>query len=186
LDWIAQPDAGAAPVLIDELDAGGFESPLDHVERGPTWRVRAALELARGDDADRPGTSERSLPKGNGSDVGRANGKDVVLGTFSATRKRWSPPKQVLEPGESAALRDQLVQELAGLPSAEEATDWAQRALGAKNTLRSADAAVVEVRVAAGRINERWFGRSPPALNTRGNGRDAGPRRAIGRTPGQR
>ena len=75
--------------------------------------------------------------------MGHANGKDVALGTFSATRKRWSPPKQVLEPGASATLRNQLVQELAGLRSQQEATDWAQRALGAKNTLRGADAAVV-------------------------------------------
>jgi hypothetical protein len=78
-----------------------------------------------------------------------ANGKDVALGTFSATRKRWSPPKQVLEPGESATLRDQLVQELVGLRSQQEATDWAQRALGAKNTLRGADAAVVEAAFAS-------------------------------------
>jgi hypothetical protein len=101
-------------------------------------------DLDAPDLGGQPGTSERSLPKQNGSDAGHANGKDVALGTFSATRKRWSPPKQVLEPGASAAVRDQLVQELAGLPSAREATAWAQRALGAKNTLRSADAAVVE------------------------------------------
>jgi hypothetical protein len=56
-------------------------------------------------------------------------------------RKRWSPPKQVLEPEKSAALRGQIVQKLVGLPSAEDATDWAQRALGAKNPL-SSDAAV--------------------------------------------
>jgi hypothetical protein len=46
-------------------------------------------------------------------------------------------------------LRDQLVQELVGLRSQQEATDWAQRALGAKNTLRGADAAVVEVAFAS-------------------------------------
>src|ERR1700681_349981 len=45
--------------------------------------------IAGEDDLDAPdlggqsGMSERSLSKGNGSDVGRANGKDVVLGTFS-------------------------------------------------------------------------------------------------------
>jgi hypothetical protein len=76
-------------------------------------------------------------------------GRDVALGTSSATRKRWSPPKQALEPGASAALRDQLVQELAGLRSQQEATAWAQRALGAKNTLRGGDAAVVEAAFAS-------------------------------------
>jgi hypothetical protein len=41
-------------------------------------------------------------------------------------------------------LRDRLVGELSGLASAEDATAWAQRALGAKNTLGDLDAAVVE------------------------------------------
>jgi hypothetical protein len=50
--------------------------------------------------------------------VGHANGKDVALGAFSATCRRWSPPQQKeLEPKKSAALRDQLTQELVGLRS---------------------------------------------------------------------
>jgi len=107
-------------------------------------------DLDAPDLGGQPVTSDRSSPtKGNGSAVGHANGKDVALGTFSTTRKRWSPPKQVLEPEKSAALRDQLVQELVGLPSQHEATDWAQRALGAKNTLRGVDAAVVEAAFAS-------------------------------------
>jgi hypothetical protein len=72
-------------------------------------------DLDAPDLGGQPVTSDRSPPKGNGSAVGHTNGKDVALGTFSATRKRWSPPKQVLDPRESAVLRDQLVQELAGL-----------------------------------------------------------------------
>src|SRR5262249_19672371 len=44
----------------------------------------------------------------------------------------------------SATLRERLVGELSGLACADEATAWAQRALGAKNTLRDIDAAVVE------------------------------------------
>jgi hypothetical protein len=46
-------------------------------------------------------------------------------------------------------LRDRLVGELSRLASADEATTWAQRALGAKNTLRDVDAAVVEVAFAS-------------------------------------
>jgi hypothetical protein len=101
-------------------------------------------DLDAPDLGGQPVTRERSSPKGNGSDSGTSNGKDVALGTFSANRKRWSPPKQVLEPEKSAALRDQLVRELVEFPTALEVTAWAQRALGAKNTLRTADAAVVE------------------------------------------
>src|SRR6202044_252578 len=85
-----------------------------------------------------PVTRERPLPTGNGSDAGTSKGKDVALGTFSANRKRWSPPKQVLEPEKSAALGDQLVRELVAAVSAAEATAWAQRVLGDKNTLRTA------------------------------------------------
>jgi hypothetical protein len=106
-------------------------------------------DLDAPDLGGQPVTSDRSSPKGNGSAVGHANGKDVALGAFSVNRKHWSPPKQVLEPGASAALRNQLVQESAGLRSQQEATEWAQRALGAKNTLRGADAAVVEAAFAS-------------------------------------
>ena len=56
-------------------------------------------DLDAPDLGGQPGTGEKSLRQGNGSAVGHANGKGVALGTFSATRKRWSPPKQVLEPG---------------------------------------------------------------------------------------
>jgi hypothetical protein len=71
------------------------------------------------------------------------------LGSFAANRKPWSPPKQVLVPEKSAALRDQLLGELASLGSQEEATAWAQRALGAKNTLTNADSGLVEAAFAS-------------------------------------
>jgi ERF superfamily len=101
-------------------------------------------DLDAPDLGGQPVTSERSLSKGTGSEVGDSKGKDVALGAFSANRRRWSPPKQLLEPDKSAVLRDQLVRELVALASTAEATAWAQRALGDKNTLRTADAAVVE------------------------------------------
>jgi hypothetical protein len=111
--------------------------------------------IAGEEDLDAPdlagplATAEKAVALGNRSDVGKANGKDVALGTFSANRKRWSPPKPILEPEKSAALRDQLIAELVGPQSSEEATEWAQRAIGAKNTLRGADAAIVEAAFAS-------------------------------------
>src|SRR6266853_5822849 len=54
--------------------------------------------IAGEEDLDAPdlggqrGAGEGPRPKGNGSDARNANGKDVALGTFSATRKKWSPP----------------------------------------------------------------------------------------------
>src|SRR5262249_49823996 len=57
--------------------------------------------------------------------------------------------KQALPPEPSAALRDRLVGELPGLTSTEDATAWAQRALGVKNALRDVDAAIVEAAFAS-------------------------------------
>jgi len=50
----------------------------------------------------------------------------------------------VLSSGESAAVRDRLLGEIAGLQSQESATNWAQGALAAKNRLSAEDAKVLE------------------------------------------
>src|SRR5262249_44995807 len=49
-----------------------------------------------------------------------------------------------LSSDESAALRDRLLSEIAGLQSQESATNWAQGALAAKNRLGAEDAKVLE------------------------------------------
>jgi ERF superfamily len=50
----------------------------------------------------------------------------------------------VLDAGQSAALRDKLLAEVANLTSADFAVTWAARALGAKNSLMAADAKLLE------------------------------------------
>ncbi len=117
--------------------------------------------IAGEDDLDAPDLggqpAERARKAGNGFDRAKVNGSGAdgtvgaagTLGAFARTRKPWTPPKQALAPEPSAALRDRLVGELSGLASADEATAWAQRALGAKNTLRDVDAAVVEAAFAS-------------------------------------
>jgi hypothetical protein len=50
----------------------------------------------------------------------------------------------VLDPGQSAALRDKLLTEVANLTSSEFAVTWAAGALGAKNSLIAADAKLLE------------------------------------------
>src|SRR5262249_46949457 len=72
-----------------------------------------------------------------------------ALGAFAKSRKPWTPPRRALAPEASAGLRDRLLGELSSLASADEATAWAQRALGAKNTLRDIDAAVIEAAFAS-------------------------------------
>ena len=50
----------------------------------------------------------------------------------------------LLEPDQSAALREQIIGEIEGLSSAEAAATWARRIMGAKNSLTAADARLVE------------------------------------------
>ena len=54
--------------------------------------------------------------------------------------ERWS----ILEPEQSAALREKLLTEVRSVASPGTATIWAQEALAAKNTLAAADAKLVE------------------------------------------
>src|SRR6266545_4522602 len=70
----------------------------------------------------------------------------------SGSRKRWPPwgsgkdlGRTFLGPDASAAMRDQLVREVASLSSAVEAAQWARTALPAKNTLIASDARMLEV-----------------------------------------
>ena len=53
-------------------------------------------------------------------------------------------PSATLDPAQSAALRDQLLAELAAMTSADRAASWARAALPAKNTLTASDAKLVE------------------------------------------
>jgi hypothetical protein len=54
------------------------------------------------------------------------------------------PPKPILGPEASAALRDQLMAELKAIASSDDATTWAHRILSAKNSLIAVDARQVE------------------------------------------
>ena len=59
------------------------------------------------------------------------------------------PAKPVLATEQSAALRDCLIAELVGLPSADEAANWVHRRLPDKNLLTTVDAQLVEDRFTA-------------------------------------
>ena len=134
--------------------------------------------IAGEEDLDAPDLAgqpiEISGRAGNGSAPGRANGSAPAPATFrsfSANRKVWSPPKPALEPEKSAVLRDQLLGELASLASQEEATAWAQGALGAKNTLTTADSGRVEAEFAA-RLADFVEGEEYPLPSPSGAGND--------------
>jgi ERF superfamily len=117
--------------------------------------------IAGEDDLDAPdlaGQPAKGAAKAaNVLDPGKLNGNGAAempaaagsLGAFAKNRKPWTPPKQILAPEASAALRDRLLAELGSVASEDEATGWAQAALAAKNTLKDIDAAVVETAFAS-------------------------------------
>jgi hypothetical protein len=111
--------------------------------------------IAGEDDLDAPDLGgqpvEETGKAGNGLDTKRqgGNGTDQPLGIFAGSRKPWSPPKQPLEPEKSAALRNRLLGEVGALATQEQATAWAQKAMGAKNTLTTTDCGVVEAAFAS-------------------------------------
>jgi ERF superfamily len=110
--------------------------------------------IAGEDDLDAPEFGGQPLDvtgnAGNGVDTKRqkGNGADPALGTLPAGRKPWSPPKQALDRKKSAMLRDRLLREISVLTSQSEATEWAHKAMGAKNTLGTADSGAVEAAFA--------------------------------------
>jgi hypothetical protein len=133
-------------------------------ETGAPHRMGAALTYARRyalftlvgiageDDLDAP-----DLPKLNGAestsrghpDLSQTNGHAVSSAPShdpNRGRRRWDviAAKPVLAADESAILREQLLAEIAELASAAQIDRWAMRGLPAKNSLRAADASVVE------------------------------------------
>jgi ERF superfamily len=131
---------------------------LTHARR---YGLFTLVGIAGEDDLDAPDLAgqpaEGGAKAGNVLDRGKHNGNGAgerpapagTLGAFAKSRKPWTPPKQTLTPEASAALRDRLLGELVSLATADEATGWAQRALGAKNTLRDVDASIVEAAFAS-------------------------------------
>jgi glycosyltransferase involved in cell wall biosynthesis len=126
-------------------------------------RMRAALTYARRyalftlvgiageDDIDAP---DLKAPMAGGSGAekpaptnqGRLNGGHSAQRISGARRinTRSKPAKPLLGPEASAALRDQLMAGLKAVASSDEVTTWANRILGAKNSLIAADARQVE------------------------------------------
>jgi ERF superfamily len=109
----------------DDLDAPDLCASLPRTGVGAT-------EAARGRGAN-PGamTADFRLPS-------RSHGN----GRLRGAERTLSAP--ILSSDESAALRDRLLSEIAGLHSQESAANWAQRALAAKNRLGAQDAKLLE------------------------------------------
>ena len=165
-EWIASDWPVCA--LSDMAAPRRMGAALTYARR---YALFTLVGIAGEDDLDAPDLGgqpvEGSGKPGNGLDAKRQNGNgaDQPLGTFAASRKPWSPPKQALEPEKSAALRDRLLGEISALASQEQATAWAQKAMAAKNTLTTADCGVVEAAFAARVAELADDGAGDPALS---------------------
>jgi hypothetical protein len=146
-DWPVCPVAetanphrmGAALTYARRYDLDAPEICAPAPAMGPLGSARTAGS-AEAASTDRPAT-------GRGID-GSAGGLQLPArshgnGRARGTAKPASPP--VLSADKSATLRDRLLREIAALPSEDSTTDWAQRALVAKNQLTASDARLLEV-----------------------------------------
>jgi hypothetical protein len=109
--------------------------------------------IAGEDDLDAPDLTTPTAPtskvdKPAENKIGHLNGGQAhSTQQFPGDRRAKAasnPRKPMLEPLASASLRDQLTAELKDLNSLEDAANWAQRVLAAKNTLTTPDAELVE------------------------------------------
>src|SRR5688500_5220877 len=116
------------------------------------YALFALVGIAGEDDLDALDPLTRQLAggggpaKGDGHAVSRPPGSPAI-GSRRGTRAR--PLKETLAAALSADLRDKLETELAALSSGEELSDWAVRALPAKNSLLAEDAHIIEEAFAA-------------------------------------
>jgi ERF superfamily len=104
--------------------------------------------IAGEDDLDAPDLIARTTPASKAErPPGNQNAhhnSGQAHSTQQVSRGRRAKSKPVLDPKDSAALRDQLTAEIEEIKSGEKAANWAHRVLSAKNTLTAADAARVE------------------------------------------
>ncbi len=122
----------------DDLDAPDLHDDPDAQPSAPV--ANGAGSLASGApfaQADRPSLLPLSPRRGgNGHDGGHARRRGPKVA--SAARAA------ILAPDQSAALRDRLLGDVAGIVSVDQAATWAREVLPAKNSLTAADAKAVE------------------------------------------
>jgi hypothetical protein len=104
--------------------------------------------IAGEDDLDAPDLIVPTPPAPKtetGKTKDRLNGGPKYPSQSRSGQQKVANPAPTLEPEASAVLRDQLIAQLKGLNSAEEAADWAHRVLASKNSLVLSHAEQVEL-----------------------------------------
>ena len=113
------------------------------------YALFSLVGIAGEDDLDAPdliGPMQPALKAETGKTKDRLNGGRNSSERQSGRRQQKRANRaRILESEASTALRDQLIAELKDLNSAEQAADWAHRALASKNSLVVTDAEQVEL-----------------------------------------
>src|SRR5262249_34579066 len=114
------------------------------------YALFSLVGIAGEDDLDAPdliGPMQPALKAETGKTKDRLNGgrNYSSQGQSGRCQQKRANRGRPLESEASTALRDQLIAELKDLNSAEQAADWAHRALASKNSLVLADAEQVEL-----------------------------------------
>jgi hypothetical protein len=149
-EWIASD--WPVCTLADMATPRRMGAALTYARR---YALFTLVGIAGEDDLDAPDLGgqpvEGNGKGGRGTDTKHrdGNGADQPIGRFASSRKAWSPPKQSLGPGKSAALRERMLGEVRTLATQDEAATWAHKAMAAKYTLTTADCGLVEAAFAA-------------------------------------
>jgi ERF superfamily len=101
--------------------------------------------IAGEDDLDAPDLLAPAAPQTKTKNRLNGGPRSPRQGAIKRVAKVPIASNPRLEPNASAALRDKLIAELRVLESADEAAEWAQCIIGAKNSLTSRDAEQVEL-----------------------------------------
>ncbi|HYR55987.1 MAG TPA: ERF family protein [Myxococcaceae bacterium] len=140
-EWIASD----WPVcrLADTASPHRMGAALTYARR---YALFTLVGIAGEDDLDAPDLNGSAQPKGG--DPGHPSLVRAAAASYSPPRPRGNGKdalRPILDSENSAALRDQLVREIASLDSAEKAAQWARTAVAAKNTLTASDSRLLEV-----------------------------------------
>jgi ERF superfamily len=115
------------------------------------YALFALVGIAGEDDLDapdlnapEPAESDAKTPPSNGGSRGQKYWPQKKIQAQRAANKDFNSANPRLKAQMSAVLRDQLMSELNGIKSAEDAAIWARRILPAKNSLDAPDARKIE------------------------------------------
>jgi len=145
-EWIAS-DWPVCPIA-ETANPQRMGAALTYARR---YALFTLVGIAGEDDIDAPNlcaepnalsstVPQRTLQPGNGNPPGQPQGPSDGRGRGSTKNE----PRVVLDPAQSAKLRDKLLIEVQKITSVDLAATWAGEALVAKNSLTAADAKLVE------------------------------------------